>query len=63
MQLIVHDDDIPEDDESFTLVLLALDQRDTVNGTTSIVVFDNDGEDHYDQCSCFVLLLTFTLTY
>ena len=46
VQLIIHDDDIPEDDESFTLILLALDQRDTVNGTTSIIISDNDGKDY-----------------
>ena len=44
--LLAVDDEIVEVNELFTLVVEAENPRDTVNGNTSIIVLDNDGENH-----------------
>lgn len=41
--LTAFDDEAVEDEETFTLVIDVLKPNDAVDGNTTIVVFDNDG--------------------
>ena len=44
LQLEAINDEIIEDNEQFTITFKAMNPRDSVNGTTSLIVDDNDGK-------------------
>ena len=44
LQLEAFNDEIVEDDELFTIMYEAVNPRDSVNGTTSLIICDNDGK-------------------
>ena len=42
-ELLAVDDEIVEDNECFTVMVKAENPSDLVNGTTVMIIFDNDG--------------------
>ena len=45
LQLLATDDEIVEDDEHFIVMAETVNSNDIVNGTTSIIISDNDGNE------------------
>ena len=45
LQFLANDDEIVENQELFTMIAEMTNPNDTVNGTTSIIIIDNDGKD------------------
>ena len=43
LKLVSVDDDLIEDDETFSVVAVAQNANDRVNGNVTVVIFDNDG--------------------
>ena len=43
LQLVSVDDQLIEDKETFSVVVVAQNENDRVNGNTTVIIFDNDG--------------------
>ena len=43
LKLISIDDDLVEDKETFSVVVVAQNANDRVNGNMTVIIFDNDG--------------------
>ena len=54
LQLEAIDDEIVEDNELFMVIIEAVNPSDSVNGTTSLTIYDNDG-----KCIHVILYLDF----
>ena len=46
LQLVAVDDNIVEGDEVFIVMVEPFNPGDKINGTTSVIISDNDGEDY-----------------
>ena len=43
LQLVSVNDEIIEDEETFSVVVVARNENDRVNGNATVIIFDNDG--------------------
>ena len=43
-QLVAIDDEVVEDDETYTLIVNALNPNDNVDANTTVIIVDNDGK-------------------
>lgn len=55
--LLAIDDEIIEDNERFTVIVEAKNPSDMVNGTTMIIISDNDGN-HYEITTIIINFAT-----